>query len=462
MHASKIFRATLVILLGLALNSCGGGSSSNNPPPQGVKFGSVFVLGTDAPITMPSVVAFKVTLTGLSISDGTNTHSLLSQPQEMEFSRLDGLRTLLSLQSIPVGTYTSFTATLSTPEVYYLDTSTTPPSVQTLNGTLTLSSVTVQLYTPLAVVENDLIGLLLDFRLRDSLLVNGSGQLTGQVNPALVLRVIPPDAPEAVIDELRGGVVSVDIPNGSFVMQGPLGRLYTVVTDAQTYFEEGEGLNTLTTNSIVQVSGSLQRQTLKLKATEVVVVSDDRFVVGGLVTDVRPATGPANEMDVLVRSELPDLANVQIGGISTFGFDGNERFLIHAMRFPFAPLLFNRGSLIEGQRVSVGGLQTGGTLDVRRVVLHRQGLVGGWIVGSTRIDSGNNGRFRFNVTGIVGVLFERPVTVFTCDRTRFINLPGGLADLTGTAPIPLRVVGLVLNDHINNEQVIIAMAVEKL
>ena len=459
MHRSKIFRATLILLLGLALNSCGGGSDVTTPPPQGVKTGSIFVIGTDAP--MPSVVAFRVTFTGLSVSDGTNSQSLLAQPQELEFSRLNGLRTLLNLQSVPVGTYRSFTATLANPVIYFLDTSTNPPSVQTLNGTLTQSSVTVTLPNPVTVIENDLVGILLDFRLRDSLLVDGSGQLTGQVNPALVLRVIPPDAHEAIIDELRGGVVSVDAPNNSFVMQGPLGRQYTVVTDAQTFWEEGESLATLTTNSVVEVSGSLQRQTLKLKATEIVVVSQDRFVVGGLVTDVRPGTGPADQIDVLVRSELPDLTNVQIGRITTFGFDGNERFMIHTMRFVFAPFLFNRGMLVEGQRVAVGGTQSGNTLDVRRVVLMRQGLEGGWIPGSTNIISGNNGSFSFQTAGILGVLFGNPVRVYTSDLTRFVNL-SGLNDLAGTTPMSLRVVGLVLKNPNTGEQLIVAMRVEKL
>lgn len=459
MHPSRVFRAALVLILALAMNSCGGGSSIETPPPQGIKFGNVFVIGTDAPLA--SVVAFKVTFTGLSVSDGTNTYSLLPAAQELEFSRLNGLRTLLNLQSVPVGTYTSFTATLATPVISFLDTSTNPPAVQTLNGTLTLSSVTVNLQNPLAVTEDGLVGLLLDFRLRDSLLVDGTGQLTGQVNPALVLRVIPPDAPDAIIDELRGGVVSVNVANGTFVMQGPLGRQITVVTDAQTNFEEGEGLSTLTTNTIVQVAGSLQRQTLTLRATEVVVISQDRFVVGGLVTDVRPASGPANEIDLLARSELPDLAGVQIGRIATFAFDGNEGFMIHAMRFAFAPFLFNRGMLIEGQRLSVGGTQSGNTLDVRRVVLHRQGLEGGWIPGSTSVISGNNGGFRFQAAGVLGILFERPVRVFTSDRTRFINL-SGLADLTGTNPIRLRIVGLVLKDPGNLEQVVVAMGVERL
>ena len=71
MHPSKFFRATLIFLLALALNSCGGGSSISTPGTQGVKSGAVFVIGTDAPLA--GVVSFRITFTGMSVSDGTNS-----------------------------------------------------------------------------------------------------------------------------------------------------------------------------------------------------------------------------------------------------------------------------------------------------------------------------------------------------------------------------------------------------
>ncbi|HEX9759741.1 MAG TPA: DUF5666 domain-containing protein [Candidatus Acidoferrales bacterium] len=453
------YRSTLALLAVVVLAGCGGGSQVETPLVQGAGAGNVFVIGTDAPLA--SVVAFRVTFTGLTISDGVNTVSLLSQPQEIEFARLNGLRNLLNLQSAPVGAYSSVTATLATPVIHFLDTSVAPPAVSTLDGTLTQSGVTVTLNQPLVVTDGGLVGLLVDFRLAESLLRDAGGQITGQVNPVLVVRAIPPDAPEAMIDELRGGVVSVDAAAGTFVIQGPMGRSFTVETNAQTVFEDGESLATLTSNSIVQVTGSLQRQTLRLRATEVVVVSNTRFLAGGLITDVRPSNGPADAVDVLVRSEIPDLAAVQVGGISTFAIDGNERFLIHTLRFPVGSLLFNRGSMIAGQRVSIGGSLDGSNVDVRRVVLHRQGLDGLWIPGSTNIASGNSGVFGFNAAGVLGVLFERPVRVLTSERTRWIGL-SGLSALAGADPMRLRVVGLVLKDQANGEQVVIAMAVERL
>jgi hypothetical protein len=457
-HLATFFLSVgLVFLLG-----CGGGSTPQQNQTPGA--GSVFVVGTDAPVA--SVLAFKITLTGLTVSDGTTTYSLLSQPQEVEFARLNGLRTLLALQSsVPAANYSSATLTLATPVISVLDTTTPPPSVQTINGTLVQSTVTVQLRQPLVVTNGTLIGLHLDFRLRDSLLVDAAGQITGQVDPHIFIRAIPPDAPDAEIDEIRGGVVSVDQAAGSFVMQGPHARNLTVVTDSQTQFEPGEDLSTLDTNSVVQVSGVLQRATLALRATEVQVVSRSRFFLGGLITDVRPPSGPANAIDLLVRTELPDLVNVQIGRISTVPLDGNEIYRIHHFRLPIAGLLFNESAMIPGQRVTVGGtLDTTTnppTPDARRIILHRQGLEGGWVPGSTNVISGNNGSFDFRVTGITGLLFGQPVPVLTSNMTRFINL-AGLGALSGTNPIRLRVLGLVLHSPTRNAPVVVAFAVEQL
>jgi hypothetical protein len=99
---------------------------------------------------------------------------------------------------------------------------------------------------------------------------------------------------------------------------------------------------------------------------------------------------------------------------------------------------------------------------VRRVTLHRQGVAGDWVVGSTNIVNGNNGSFRLNARGLTGLLFGTSARVATSDRTRFINLPGGLADLSGASTMPIRVVGLVLQDPVSGQPIIIAWAVEKL
>jgi hypothetical protein len=58
----------------------------------------VFVTAVDAPL--PSVLSFQVDVTGMTLSDGVNPPvSVL-----VDFARLNGLHTLLDLNTIPAGT----------------------------------------------------------------------------------------------------------------------------------------------------------------------------------------------------------------------------------------------------------------------------------------------------------------------------------------------------------------------
>ena len=99
-------------------SGCGGGSTPQPQPLQ--QTGSAFVIGTDAPL--PSVVSFQVDITGITVSDGVNPPvSILSGTQTVDFARLNGLRTLLDINSIPAGTYTTVNVTLANPQIGYLN-----------------------------------------------------------------------------------------------------------------------------------------------------------------------------------------------------------------------------------------------------------------------------------------------------------------------------------------------------
>lgn len=463
MRIRQLFWNTLLVFASAALSSCGSSSTSSFNPggsnQQGA--GSVVVLAQDAPLA--SVVFFQVTIEGLTATDGTNTVNLLSQPQDVEFARLTGLRTLLDLNSVPAGTYTSVTATLMNPVIGFLDTTTSPPSIQKLSGNPAASTVTIALNPGLTVTDGGLVALLFDFNLGKSLQLDATGMVTGTVMPDLRLRAIPSDAPEADIDELRGGVVSANPTAGSFVMQIPNGRMLTVDTDASTDIEPpSETISSFDTNTIVEVSGRLDRATLTLKAAEVDVISHDHFVAGGLLTDVRPPSGPANQIDVFIRRELPVLSNLQPDTIGTFNLTGNELYFIRRLHTPLALFVFNQSAMVPGQRITVGGSLSATPMAIHRVTLYPQGLEGAWVPGSTNVQSGNQGTFQFNSGGLAGVLFKGAVTVLTSGGTRFGGGLNGLADLSGPQPIHLRVVGLVLKDPNTGNPTIVARGVARL
>src|SRR6266849_9361158 len=267
MKPMKWLSGLSVLALVALASGCGGGSSNSTttPTPQS---GSVFVNGTDA--TLPSVVSFQVDITGMTVSDGTNSPvDVLNGTQTVDFARLNGLHTLLDLNTIPMGTYTTVNVTLANPQIGYLNVTnpqTTPPTrptITTLNGTttpavtLTQSSVTLTLKNPLTVTAGDIIGLSFDFDLRQSIQVDQNGQFTGVVNPTLDLKAITPSDSDAYIDEFDAGVVSVG--TSSFMIQGPHGHQFTVNVNNQTEWENGESISNLTNTSIVEIAGTLDR-----------------------------------------------------------------------------------------------------------------------------------------------------------------------------------------------------------
>lgn len=468
---AKKWLARGVFIAGVAalMTGCGGGSSSSSGTPQ-AQSGSVFVNATDAPL--PSVVSFQVDITGMTVSDGVNPPvSVLNGTQTVDFARLNGLRTMLDLNTIPAGTYNTVNVTLANPQIGYLNVTnpqTTPPTrptITTLNASttpavsLTQSSVAITLSSPLTVNSGDIIGLSFDFDLKDSIQVDSNGQFTGVVNPTLILKAITPSDSDAYIDEFVAGVVSVNTSGNSFVIQGPFGHQFTVNVNDQTEWEGNEGLSNLTSTSIVEISGTLDRTSKAFLADTVAIVSQDSFFAGGLITYVDPPTGTATDFDLHARVVLPTGTGFHTGEISTINLTGNENYYVYWWHNKFTNLFFNAGLLVPGQHVSVGGPFSNGTVTVKRVVLRHEGHSGTWVVGSTNVGANT---FQFNSSGLAGVLFNGPVTVYCTPFTTFKGGLTGLGDLTGNAAINLRVVGLVLKDPISGQPVFVARSVEKM
>jgi hypothetical protein len=463
MLKAKSIGSILALLVAGVLSGCGGGMSSSTTTTSSQSQGNIFVIGTDAPL--PSVVSFQVMVTGVALTNSSTSVSVLTAPQTVDFSRLDGLNALLDLTAVQAGTYTGAQFTLSSPVIGFIDTSGAKPVVNTMNGTLTTSTVNVTFATPLVLNENDLFGLKIDFRLKDSIQTT-NGQINGAVNPTLTIIPVAPNTPDAEIDCFYAGVVGVNVSGGTFVVQGPHGRQFTILTNNQTQFEDGMSLSDLDTNTIVALSGNLDRVTLNLIADDIQIVSKNKFVLDGLTTFVSPSSGPATSIDEFVKAELPDTSGLPLGQISTLSLNGTEQYRIRFLHLPITQLLFNQSLMVPGQRVTVAGPLNTSTnppgVTVKRVVLDWQGQQGTWVAGSTVIQTGNNGSFGFNDNSLAGVLFGGQVKVLTTNFTKFGGGINGLSDLSGTQPIPLRVVGLVLLDQATGKPTLVAGRVEKL
>src|SRR5580700_10434997 len=116
----------MVCFAAVLLSSCGGSGSTPSPDP-GNQQASVFTIGTDAPL--PSVISCQIMVTGVTINNGTNNVSVLTNPQVVDFAQLSGLHQLIDLNAVPTGTYTSATVTLASPVISFIDTAVSPPAI---------------------------------------------------------------------------------------------------------------------------------------------------------------------------------------------------------------------------------------------------------------------------------------------------------------------------------------------
>jgi hypothetical protein len=446
----RVAPAILLVVIAALLMSCGGGNStvSTSTPTTSatttVKKGTVYITGSDAPL--PSVLAFQVTVNSLKLFNGTTSVEMLSEPATIEFSRLLGLRTLIALNSVDAGTYTGAIVTLASPVISYLDLTTTPAGTATMNGTLSSNTVTVTFANALTVGADGLAGLHFHLNLRASLAVDGSGQLTGGVNPKIGIRPIAIDDDDAQVDELRGGLVSTDVAGNSFVIQRANGRNLTIRVNSATQYDGTSGLAAMSTPAVVEISGKAQADG-SILADHVELHTSDKAFLSGVLLDVAPAADPTS-LTLLVRDEIPAIAGVPVGMPATVKLGTPVRFDIYRFGLPVEAFLFNSSQLVRGQRIAIGGpLDSGNTVTARRVLLHRQGLDGALNPGSLVIQSPKVGSFQLVANGFFGYLFGAPVKVMTGDTTKFINV-GGLAGLTNATTI--RVVGLLLKDGSGN------------
>jgi hypothetical protein len=421
--------------------------------------GPVFVVGTDAPLA--SVTSFAAQIKSVELTDGSgNTASLISGTPTVDFARYNGLQSLLDMNDVPVGTYTSVSITLGTATIGYLNTTTPPPSIATQAATLTTSTVTITLNKPLVVTHAGApVGLRMDFDLAQSIQVDSGGNITGTVNPTFDVRTVARTDNGGYIDEFVAGVVSVNASGQSFVVQGPHGEQFTISVNGQTEWDGNASLSTLNTSSIVQLSGQLDPADQTLDADEVAVLSDKGFYSSGQITYVTPPTGAATSFDLYVRGLLPTSTGVQLGQIAQVNLTGSEIFSIYWMHNPFTQFLFNSSGLVAGQHVAIGGPASGAAnpnaVTVNRVSLRNWGFNGTVVAGSQNT---TNGTFQMKVNGFAGVLIPETVTVYLGAHSDFRYGLGKFGDLTDGATV--RVVGLLLKNPTSGQVVLLARHVD--
>lgn len=461
--AALCLSAAPILLAVIVLAGCGTTSNSSNTVAPGTVTGGAFVVGTDAPVA--SVVSFTTTIQSIDAIDANGTSvPLLSGTPSVDWARFNGLQTLLDMNDVPADTYTKIVVTFATspaPVIGYLQTGSGAPTIQTMPAIFTTDTYTQTLPNPLIVAATGPVGIHMDFRLDKSIQTDSNGNVTGQVTPTLSINAVGPSDSGAYIDEFIAGVVNPSVSTQSFTIQGPHGRTFTVNVNGETEWDNGEGMSNLTSTSIVQISGILDKADATIDADEVAILSQDGFYASGQVTWVQPSSGPATDVQLYVRGTLPATgSDVADGNIAQVSLSGSEKYFIYWMHNRLTQFLFNSSGLLPGQHISVGGPLSGAqnlnALTVKRVVLRNWGFNGTVVANSANPSSGT---FQMNVNGFAGLLIpSEPVTVETATASRFRDGFNSMADLSAATKV--RVVGLLIKDPVSGAPVILARYID--
>ena len=458
--------AGLVASITIALAGCGAGSmSSNTQGSGGANQAAVFVTGEDAPVS--SVVAFNITINRITLNNGSSTVTALSTPVAVDFGRLVGLRSLLGFNSIPAGTYTSATITFEAsnpaPMVNYVDLTTTPPSIGTATGTLSSSTVTISFPNgkPLMVSGNGLAGLHIDFNLRQSLAIDGNGQLiinNGQiaVTPVVNIMAVSASDEEGEITDFLGNVVSVNVSGNSFIMLGRYGFQEVIDVDSNTQYNGSNSLSSLTANAIVSIEGTVQADGSILAKCVDLITTDKAFLSGRIL-----AVNPGPIVTMFVGEELGTSASIPVDSVYTVDLSQVSRYDICFIDNWFTGELFNSTSLVVGQRILIGGTYMSNTFTPQMVSLRRQGVEGMLVANSVNVTTGNQGNFQLQNDALMSYSAGGPFTVYTVNKTVFVNIDGlGGLQSAGAASVEVR--GLVFYDPVTHKPVVWAHRVRVL
>ena len=457
----------LVFAVGFGLSLIGIGCGSKSSPPNSnsnSQNGSVFVTAEDAPAS--AVVGFNLTIDKLTLNNSTSTADAISAPEAVDFARLMGLRTLLGFNTIAPGTYTSVTFTFESsnprPAISYLDLTTNPPAVKTLEGSFSQATVTVPFPAgaPLVVGNNGLAGVRIDFNVEDSLATN-AGQITGAITPVITVTAVSASEEVGEITDFTGNVVSTS--SSSFLLQGPYGMPRTIDVNSSTEYNGSNSLGTLTANAIVSVIGRLQADG-SILAKYVELITTDAAFVSGRVLAVNPTSGPVTSVTLWVGEELGTSAVIPVDTVQTIDLTGVTNYDVCFFDNWLTAQVFNNSSLVVGQRIFIGGTVNGAMFTPDLVSLRRQGVFGALVPNSVTVTGttgSNQGYFQMQNDALMSYSAGGPFSVYTGDGTVFENINGlsGLAS-AGTPPLVAR--GLVFKSAVTGKPIVVARRVRVL
>ena len=412
------------LLLALSLAGCSG-SGTGTPPSvtPGVGTNATLVLFAEDQAA-DNVLAFELTLSSVTITDSAGTPTSLAGAVPLEWWGRGLAPTLLSVTSLPAGTYTQISLTVSAPEMTVFD----PLGGTASEVTPPLSVSTVDLPISLVLADSEVLGVRLDFDLRRSVQLDINNNFIidpafAAVPTSFVVGQLPGD-----IDDVLASVTGVDAANNQLTARVlASGQTLTANVDASTLFGVVSGLSDLQVGDNIEIDARLQSGGSFL-AQEIQREGAGAIQqVRGLILDRTPAVGDTTSLTLLVLETVPSGGTLAPGDQVTVTVDTNTGFRIAVEDLPsviFPNLDFDRQTLRPGQFVhAVQG--TGVGFVAGSLILEEINFVGqvGLGVGANSFDFFPEGDF-FAQNGLALMS-----VVTSSTQTELENMAAGLGSL---------------------------------
>jgi Domain of unknown function (DUF5666) len=384
-QTNALFGAIVFVALAclLALTGCG------NSQPTASTAGTVINFG-DAP--NDQIIAFELTVNAVTLTGGSNP-SVLPKPTEIELTHDMLTFEPLSLATIPPGTYTAATFSVSNPEVVVVDPTT--KAVTKLNATLTSSTVNVPFPSPISIGTGASV-LNFDMNLNSSVTISGSNATvtpTFTVSTATIAAGSESNENEndGELEDLRGTITSVASPKFT-IQPAQTAQPVTITTDANTKFEDGiTSFSSLQNGMIVSVDATTQADgSILAKKVESETETPDGEEVEGLVTNVTcavatacPSTGNAATAIAITTQKVSatSAANAPVTATTVnVPITASTQFTIHSNMSGGSFPAFDATSISKAQRVEVDSeseaSNTSNSVAASKIRLQEQGFTG--------------------------------------------------------------------------------------
>ena len=484
------FLALVAVFAAVLMVSCGSGTQVSTPQPQpATPTGMLVTFGTDQPSC--DVQSFMVTIQSASLvqESGGAPVTITAPSQPVDFASLVDFTNILSFGSVNTGTYSQLALTLTSPQLTYLDTSTSPPTAVTMppctvsgtsnctsfsNGTAT-DTLNLMFSPPLSITTNGAAGLVLDFDMRDSVQTGSNGLITGVVDPQIT--ITPSVASGTTLGEADSvyGVVqsapTTTSSNTNFVgsfplqVQGGVGQTLTIQVTSSTTFQ-GDGVSGLSgdpalqalaqetfveVDAIVDTSGNIIAQEVDAEAQSVTTGQSGGFL-GRIIGVTRDNSGNATGFNLLVgheawgmTTEVPLESSLVVALTSSTNYWANwRRWNQDSLQFGPETIGLAEDVAVYGTLTAATG-STPATLSANMVFLRQRNVLGTFQSMLTAGSDNKSGGFTMLPCG--DLFRGQTITVLTFGDSRFHNV-GGLSGLSA-GPV-INVSGLLFYEQQNS------------